>query len=45
MVAAVEDVLFVFIFLYVVQKGWTNVKMEEILDTLANGVSKLLRTF
>jgi hypothetical protein len=44
-VAAVEDVLSVFIFLYVVQEGWTNLKMEAILDTLADGGSKLLRKF
>jgi hypothetical protein len=44
-VAAVEVVLSVFIFLYVVLEGWTNLKMEAILDTLADGSSKLLRTF
>lgn len=43
--AAVEVVLSVFIFLYVVQEDWTNLKMETILDALADGSSKLLRTF
>jgi hypothetical protein len=44
-VAAVEDILSVFIFLYVVQEDWTNLKMEAILNTLADGSSNLLRTF
>ena len=43
--ATLEDVLSVFIILHAVEEGWTNLKMEAILDTLADGGSKLLRTF